>query len=81
MTAIITVQSLCYRYPGQDKDTIRDISFAIEAGEIFGFLGPSGSGKSTTQKLLIGLLKNYSGQLQILGKSGSEWNHELYNHI
>jgi len=81
MAAIITVESLRYHYPGQDKDTIRDISFAIESGEIFGFLGPSGSGKSTTQKLLIGLLKNYSGQLQILGKSGSEWNHELYRHI
>jgi|TARA_B100000959_G_scaffold285026_1_gene358382 fluoroquinolone transport system ATP-binding protein len=56
---MIDVQDLCYAYPGQDEDTIRGISFSIAAGEIFGFLGPSGSGKSTTQKLLIGLLRNY----------------------
>ena len=58
---MIDVQDLCYAYHGQDEDTIRGISFSIAAGEIFGFLGPSGSGKSTTQKLLIGLLRNYQG--------------------
>jgi len=78
---MIEVESLQFRYPKQGADTLRGISFKIGAGETFGFLGPSGSGKSTTQKLLTGLLKNYSGQLQILGKQGRDWNHELYQHI
>ena len=45
-----------------------DISFSIEKGEIFGFLGPSGSGKSTTINLLTGQLKQDSGEAQVLGK-------------
>ena len=81
MNPIIAVESLQFRYPRQGADTIRGISFAIEAGEIFGFLGPSGSGKSTTQHLMTGLLKNFSGQLQILDKDARQWNHQLYQHI
>ncbi len=81
MTTVIEVESLRFRYPGQNADTICGISFKLAAGEVFGFLGPSGSGKSTTQKLLIGLLRNYSGQLRILDKAGSDWRHELYRHI
>ena len=56
---MITVNELHFSYPKQAEETIRGISFSIELGEIFGFLGPSGSGKSTTQKILIGLLKDY----------------------
>ena len=78
---MIEVESLTFRYPKQQADTIRSIDFQIAQGEIFGFLGPSGSGKSTTQKLLIGLLRNFSGRLKILGKDAAEWNHEFYNHI
>ncbi len=81
MDSIINVESLRFRYPKQVVDTIRDISFNIDPGEIFGFLGPSGSGKSTTQKLLIRLLKSYSGRLEIMGKEGSQWSHDLYQHI
>jgi fluoroquinolone transport system ATP-binding protein len=78
---MIEVKDLRFRYPRQPADTIRGLSFSIAAGEIFGFLGPSGSGKSTTQKLLIGLLKNYSGSMCLLGKNVHEWKHELYRHI
>ena len=81
MNPIIVVESLRFRYPRQSVDTICGISFAIEAGEIFGFLGPSGSGKSTIQNLLTGLLKNYSGQLEILHQDAGKWRHELYRHI
>ena len=81
LEAMINAQDLCYRYPGQKADTIRGISFTVTAGEIFGFLGPSGSGKSTTQKLLIGLLRNYQGCLQIMDRDAHAWNHEIYQHI
>lgn len=78
---MIEVDSLCFRYPKQDSDTIKGIGFKVDAGEIFGFLGPSGSGKSTTQKLLIGLLNNYSGDIALLGKDAKAWKHDLYQHI
>lgn len=78
---MISVESLSFRYPGQEADNIRDISFAIEAGESFGFLGPSGSGKSTTQKLLIGLLRNYRGNLRVLDREVRDWGQALYHHV
>ena len=43
---MISVKNLSFTYPGNTVSTIHDMSFSIDAGEIFGFLGPSGSGKS-----------------------------------
>jgi len=64
---MIEVESLTYTYRGMSQPAISQISFDIAPGEIFGFLGPSGAGKSTTQKILIGLLRNYSGRASVLG--------------
>lgn len=78
---MIEVNKLGYRYPGEQQDTLRELSFEIRKAEIFGFLGPSGSGKSTTQKLLIGLLDNYSGSAKAMGKEVATWGHDYYRHI
>lgn len=78
---MIEVQNLVYHYPGSDEPTIKDISFSIGKGEIFGFLGPSGAGKSTTQKVLIRLLRKYQGSIKILGKDLDQWKEDFYNHI
>jgi fluoroquinolone transport system ATP-binding protein len=78
---MIKVNALKYRYRGQDQETLRGLNFAVKAGEIFGFLGPSGAGKSTTQKVLIGLLKQYQGQAAVLGKELSQWDRSLYQAI
>ena len=47
---------------------IEDVSFDIEQGEIFGYLGPNGSGKTTTIRCILGLLKPTSGQVRVLGQ-------------
>lgn len=44
------------------------VSFGIERGEIFGFLGPNGCGKTTTMKMLAGLLPASDGHAVLLGK-------------
>ncbi len=44
------------------------MSFSIEKGEIFGYLGPNGSGKTTTIRCLMGLLRPTSGQCRLLGE-------------
>ncbi|WP_449105908.1 ribosome-associated ATPase/putative transporter RbbA [Pseudomonas mohnii] len=44
------------------------VSFAIERGEIFGFLGSNGCGKTTTMKMLTGLLAPSEGEAQVCGK-------------
>jgi ABC-2 type transport system ATP-binding protein len=47
---------------------VEDLSFDIEKGEVFGYLGPNGSGKTTTIRCLMGLLRPTSGQCHILGR-------------
>jgi len=78
---MIDIQNLKYTYPGNAEETIRGVDFRIEKGEIFGFLGPSGAGKSTTQKIIIGILKNYSGRVRVLGKELRELKNDYYEKI
>jgi ABC-2 type transport system ATP-binding protein len=47
---------------------IEDVSFRVQAGEVFGLLGPNGSGKSTTVKILTGLLQPSSGHVLLDGR-------------
>lgn len=46
---------------------VKDISFAVEAGELLAFIGPNGAGKSTTIKMLTGILNPTAGTAQVLG--------------
>ncbi len=46
---------------------VREVSFAIPTGEIFGLLGPNGAGKTTTIRMLCGILMPTSGQATVLG--------------
>ena len=46
---------------------VRDVSFKVNAGEIFGFLGPNGAGKTSTLSAIEGLLKPQSGEISIAG--------------
>lgn len=66
MTRIIHVEDLVKKF-GQ-QTALDGISFAIEEGEIFGFLGPSGSGKTTTINILTGQLLADSGVAHVFGK-------------
>ena len=47
---------------------LEDVSFAIEAGEIVGYVGPNGAGKSTTVKILTGMLEPSSGEVLFEGR-------------
>jgi len=77
----IEVQNLNFQYPKSNKKALNGVSFSIRKGEIFGFLGPNGAGKTTTQKIIIGLLKNYNGNVRILGRNLKGWKTKLYNRI
>ncbi len=65
MSAIIEVENLTKSYGS--KRGIRNVSFQVEAGEVFGFLGPNGAGKTTTIRLLMALLKADAGTARIAG--------------
>ena len=78
---MIDVNNLEYSYPGSTELTVKGISFSIENGEIFGFLGPSGAGKSTTQKILIGILSHFKGDISIMDKRRKDWGADFFNHV
>jgi ABC-2 type transport system ATP-binding protein len=46
---------------------VKDVSFTVQKGDIFGFLGPNGAGKSTTMRCMLSLIKPDAGQIQIFG--------------
>jgi len=48
-------------------EAVRDVSFEVQRGEIFGFLGPNGAGKTTTLKMLMGLIFPTRGRAEVLG--------------
>lgn len=60
---MIKVENLTFNYPGAASPAVREVSFDIDRGRIFGFLGPSGAGKSTVQNIMIGLLPVQQGEV------------------
>lgn len=78
---MISVEGLNYTYPGAGQQVLKNISFDINRGEIFGFLGPSGAGKSTTQKVLNGLIRGYTGSVRVNGTDLSNMNRSFYEKI
>ena len=62
---MIEVSHLTKRYG--NHTAVRDLSFTIENGRIYGFLGPNGAGKSTTMNIITGCLAATSGQVRIGG--------------
>lgn len=53
---------------------VHDLHLTVPEGCVYGFLGPNGAGKTTTMKLLLGLIKPSSGQIQINGKTVTSSN-------
>lgn len=63
--ALIEADLLTKRYG--EKLAVDQVSFSVQAGEIFGFLGPNGAGKTTTIKMIVGLLLPTTGSVQVAG--------------
>lgn len=51
---------------------VRDLSFSVQPGEVYGLIGPNGSGKSTTMKAVLGLLAATQGETRIFGRSSAD---------
>ncbi|MBU5301372.1 ABC transporter ATP-binding protein [Clostridium sporogenes] len=49
------------------REIIKDVSFSVKEGEIFGFLGPNGAGKTTTIRMMVGLIAPTKGRIKIMG--------------
>ena len=67
MTAAVLIQNLSKRYG--TVEAVKDVSFQVNPGEIFGLLGPNGAGKTTTIRCLCTLAKPDAGRIEIGGIS------------
>jgi ABC-2 type transport system ATP-binding protein len=63
------------------KVAVDDVSFSVEAGEIFGILGPNGAGKTTTVECVTGLRKPDGGRISVLGLDPQRDHTELREQV
>lgn len=78
---MIKVKNLNYSYNKDGKFAVKDVSFEVAEGEVFGFLGPSGAGKSTTQGILTGLLQLQDGEVEVAGYNVKKMDNKMFNKI
>ncbi|WP_442952924.1 ABC transporter ATP-binding protein [Paenibacillus sp. Soil522] len=76
---VLSVKRLHKKIRG--KTIIHDISFEVNEGEIFGFLGPNGSGKTTTIRMLVDLIKPTSGDVYICGNHVQKEPEKALRHV
>src|SRR5512147_2873015 len=67
MSSLIKTQNLSF-YFSKEAKTLDNVNLDVPEGSIFGFLGPNGAGKTTTLRLLLGLLRNQQGTIEIFGQ-------------
>ena len=77
----VDFDSVCYRYPGEEKDVISDFQLHVKKGERIALVGASGSGKSTIMNLIIGLLSPTQGRIYIDGQPLDEIPMQEYRHF
>jgi ABC-2 type transport system ATP-binding protein len=65
----------------REREAVKQISFALEPGEVLAFIGPNGAGKSTTIKMLTGILYPTSGRAQVLGLTPWTQRRKLAFHV
>lgn len=74
----IEFRGVSYRYPKAEKDTIKNVSFKIKAGEKIALVGVNGAGKTTLIKLLCGFYIPTEGEILINGVPVDEYNIDDY---
>ena len=70
MSEVLRLENVCKSF-GR-RPIVKNMSFSVKEGEIFGFLGPNGAGKTTTIKMILGLLRPDSGTIIINGHDASK---------
>ena len=74
----ILVERVSFVPPGADRPVLRNVSFALEPGEVLGIVGPSGSGKSTLARLLVGVWQPTTGGIYLDGHNVFTWERESF---
>ncbi|WP_128476686.1 ABC transporter ATP-binding protein [Halorussus pelagicus] len=77
--AAIEIDGVTKRYG--DVVAVRDLSFEVESGEVFGFLGPNGAGKSTTINMLLDFVRPTEGDIRVLGRDVHDESVAVREHL
>ncbi|MDR6404055.1 MULTISPECIES: ABC transporter ATP-binding protein [Chryseobacterium] len=80
MKNIIDIQNLNFGF-SKHKPILKDLTFSVPKGSIFGFLGANGAGKSTMMKLLLGNIPDGSNSFTIFNQNSSEFYPDGFNKI
>ncbi len=77
----IEFRDVCFRYPGEDTDTLSHISFTVKSEEKIALVGNNGAGKTTLVKLLCGLYEPTSGGIYINGENVNSFHPVEYGKL
>jgi ABC-type multidrug transport system ATPase subunit len=79
MPSIIKVNNLSKQF--KEINAVDDLSFTVDEGDVYGFLGQNGAGKSTTIRMLLTLIKPTAGHINIFGKDLSTHRNEILKQV
>ncbi|MEO6229036.1 MAG: ABC transporter ATP-binding protein [Ferruginibacter sp.] len=79
MSVIIGVQNLSKEF--KETKAVNDLSFTVNEGDVYGFLGQNGAGKSTTIRMLLTLVKPTSGEISMFGKKLGTHRSEILKQV
>lgn len=79
MASIIKVNNLSKQF--KEIKAVDDLSFSVEEGDVYGFLGQNGAGKSTTIRMLLTLIKPTVGDISIFEKNLSTHRNEILKQV
>lgn len=67
---VVELRGLTKRYRG--VTAVDDVALTVRRGEVYGFLGPNGAGKTTTLRMVVGLVRPTTGEIEVLGRRPGE---------
>lgn len=79
MDPIVSVQHLQKNF--NDLKAVNDLSFTVNRGDVYGFLGENGAGKSTTIRMMLTLIKPSAGSINIFGHTLPEHRNEILRQV
>lgn len=80
MPSLIRTENLNFSFSNGVK-TLDNVNLDVPKGSIYGFLGPNGAGKTTTLRLLLGLLRNQQGTIEIFDQQFTSHRLEILNRL
>ena len=77
----LKINNLSYKYPNSEKYVLKNLNLFLESGKSYSLIGINGAGKSTLIKILIGIYKDFEGEVLLNDKSISEYTDNQLRNI